>query len=243
MYDKSLPKYLIQRHINQISMSLLNPTVLAMAGFIAIPIAMHFRRLKMNSTDKITAIASALGVVPHPEGGFFVETYRSGSTPMVSKGLTASNGALIQTDREGFARNHMTSIIFMATSDARVLYFGINKSDHVHYYHGGDSYTYIVVHSSGDVEEIVLGRNLLNGEKLQIVFPAGCYKAGYLNGEHCLIGEGVSPGFDFRDFQFVDEEQLRSTLCKTSAGARLAEKYVQFVKPDRRRNFDDYYDK
>ena len=40
-----------------------------------------------------------LGLIPHPEGGFFVETYRSGSAPMTSKGLTDPAGDVMTTDR------------------------------------------------------------------------------------------------------------------------------------------------
>ena len=229
-------------------MDALSSTLMSLAAFAVTPLAVHYYRLHRalqlaaTRTDPASIVA-ALGVVPHPEGGYFVETYRSGSTPMASKGLTAQDGELLQTDREDSARNYMTSIIFMATPDAKVLYFGINKSDHVHYYQGGDSYTYIVVHPTGRVEEIVLGGDVLKGQKLQIVFPAGCFKAGFLNGEYCLIGEGVAPGFDFRDFQFVDENELRAVLSKSDHEKEYLNKYLSFVKPDRRRNFDDYYNK
>ena len=82
----------------------------------------------------------------------------------------------------------------------------------------------------------MLGADVSKGEKLQIVFKAGCFKGGYLNGEYCIIGEGVAPGFDFRDFGFVDEDMLRQRVSEQSF-----HKYKQFIKPDRRRNFDDYY--
>lgn len=157
-------------------------------------------------------------------------------------------------------RNQMTSMIFMATRDAPILYFGINKSDHVHYFHGppGCSYTYVVVYPCGEVKELTLGCDVKNNESLQIVFPRGCFKAGHLNGSHCLIGEGVAPGFDFRDFSFCDEVMLEQRLGQKSSGDNgssgsgssgggknvieyLMKKYVKYVKPDRRRNFDDYY--
>lgn len=196
----------------------------------------HEPQGKVNFKD----IVKALGVIPHPEGGYFIETYRSGSIPMSSNGLTDLSGTIMTTDRVGSDRNHMTSMIFMATPDASILYFGVNESDHVHYYHGGDSYTYIVIHPDGKIEEIILGGNVLKNEKLQIVFKKGCFKAGYLKGTYCIIGEGVAPGFDFRDFSFVDEDALRQRLKDQP---QEIEKYIQYIKPDRRRNFDDYYDK
>lgn len=217
--------------------------LLSAAAFASLPCILTAIRMRNKDDDdeNCRRIAEALGVVPHPEGGYFIETYRSGGAPMASRGLTDISAAGLATDREGSMRNYMTSIIFMATRRAPKLYFGINRSDHVHYYHGGDSYTYIVVHPSGSVEEVVLGRDVLRGEMLQIVFPAGCLKAGHLNGTYCLIGEGVAPGFDFRDFEFADENQLLARLAKGENGQDLAERYVAYVKPDRRRNFDDYY--
>lgn len=194
-------------------------------------------------SDMTKAVVSSLGAIPHPEGGYFIETYRSGSVPMQSRGLTDEAGKVIPTDREGSLRNQMTSMIFVGTRDAPKLYFGVNKSDHVHYFHGGNSYTYIMVLPDGSVEQVTLGGDLSRGEKLQIVFPAGCYKAGYLNGDYCVIGEGVSPGFDFRDFAFVDEDALRARLSQRDGWEQALEKYVEFVKPDRRRNFNDYYAK
>lgn len=155
---------------------------------------------------------------------------------MTSKGLTDNTGKTIATEREGTERNVMTSMIFMATSDAPTLFFGINKSDHVHYYHGGGSFTYITVEENGNVYEVTLGPNVLAGEKLQIIFRAGCFKAGYLNGDCCIIGEAVAPGFDFRDFAFVDEPMLEDRVSKSNF-----DKYLRFIKPDRRRNFHDYY--
>jgi uncharacterized protein len=206
----------------------------------------QFPGTKKASEAGVKRIVDTLGVLAHPEGGYFIETYRSGSIPMASKGLTATDGVTMSTDREGADRNHMTSMIFMATDDAQgsTLYFGKNLSDHVHYYHGGGSYTYITIDpTTGAVKEEVLGPNVAKGEKLQIVFPHGVYKAGYLNKSsslaenYCLIGEAVAPGFDFRDFQFVTEVEVEAALKSSSD----FEKYVQWVKPDKRRNFDDYY--
>ena len=54
-------------------------------------------------------------------------------------------------------------------------------------------------------------------------------------GEFALVGEAVAPGFDFHDFSFGDEEEMSKL-----EGFKGLE---NFVKPDRRRNFHDYYEK
>ena len=52
----------------------------------------------MPLPHKIADLIPKLGLIPHPEGGFFVETHRSGSIPMSSKGqtnLAVPNGDLV----------------------------------------------------------------------------------------------------------------------------------------------------
>lgn len=66
--------------------------------------------------------AQLLGLLPHPEGGFFKETYRSGATPGGSKGLTDEGGVLMETSREPSPkRNVLTSIFYMSVRPARVV--------------------------------------------------------------------------------------------------------------------------
>ena len=196
----------------------------------------------IHSDKRVKLLQSCHWHIPHAvmfmfAGGYFMETYRSGSIPMSTNGETDENGSVFPSNRVGSVRNAMTSMLFVATSEAPMLYFGVNKSDHVHFYQGGCSYTYIVVHPDGRVEQMILGGKVEEGEKLQIVFPSGCFKAGHLNGSHCFIGEAVAPGFDFRDFEFCDENMLEERL-KIKSDLNYLRKYV---KPDRRRNFDDYY--
>lgn len=52
---------------------------------------------RMPLPTKVTDLISALNLIPHPEGGFFIETYRSGSIPMSTQGkdILISNNILI----------------------------------------------------------------------------------------------------------------------------------------------------
>ena len=86
----------------------------------------------------------ALDLIPHPEGGYFRETHRSGATPMASRGKTDSSGDLVKTSG-GNARNTMTSIYYLIED-----YQGLvcNKSDHVHYFHYGCTVLYHIVNPS-----------------------------------------------------------------------------------------------
>ena len=64
----------------------------------------------------------ALGLIAHPEGGYFRETFRAGSVPMSTKGKTDESADLMPTpSRAGGVRNPLTSIYYMLTTGVRTL--------------------------------------------------------------------------------------------------------------------------
>jgi len=165
---------------------------------------------------KKTHFVKSLDLIPHPEGGFFRETHRSGATPMASRGKTDSSGDLVKTSVGN--RNTMTSIYYLIED-----YQGLvcNKSDHVHYFHYGCTVLYHIVNpTTGEYYVERLGSNLSKGDKPQVVVPGNYFKAATLEKtkgfDFALLGEGVGPGFDFRDFEFVPKEKLKRTLANKS---------------------------
>lgn len=186
------------------------------------------------SHELVQKLVERLGLIEHPEGGFFRETYRSGAQPMASRGLTDPAGTLLKTEREGADRNVLTSIYWMPTRLHPLGWLCRNLSDHVHYFQLGSAVTYYVL-LDGQLTVQRLGPDVAAGEVLQLMVPAGAWKAAELeSGAYCLLGEAVAPGFDFRDFQFVAEEEL--------ASSPHFERLRRFVKPDQRRDFQRYYD-
>ena len=184
----------------------------------------------------------ALGLIAHPEGGFFRETFRSGSEPMSSKGKTDDDGDLMASpQRIGGQRNVLTSIFYMITTDSDRQWWANNMSDHIHYWHGGGSLTYHLVHPDGSYECKVLGPRADKGEVLQLIVRGGSFKCAHLEkgaGDFVLLGEGVAPGFDFRDFAFVSASELKALLP-----ADKYKKLAAFLKERPESEFDDYYDK
>jgi len=131
----------------------------------------------------------------HPEGGYYSEIY--------------SSGMMIETDRVGQQRSAMTSIYYLLTDDSPIDYFHINKSDIMHYFHGGSPVTYLLIPPNGTLQKCKLGLNLANGEKPQLLVPAGYWKVAVLEaGEFGLLGEGVAPVFDFRDMEIAQSEDV-----------------------------------
>ena len=206
------------------------------------------RRRRDAARREKEAYIDRLGLIPHPEGGFFVETYRTGCAPMSSRGKTAFDAGA-DADASGTttsrradaaddgARNHMTSIYYMLTRESDHQWWALNESDHVHYHHAGGPVTYHLASADGTYERKTLGPDVERGQTPQLVVRGGTYKAAVLErgAEFAIIGEGVSPGFDFRDFKFVSASELarRNAACYDDTSS--------LVKPQPEDTFDHYY--
>ena len=99
--------------------------------------------------------------------------------------------------REGGQRNVLTSIYYCLTTDSPRQWWAHNMSDHIHYWHGGGSLTYHVVHPDGRYERHVLGPRADRGETMQLTVRGGSFKCAHLEagcGDFVLLGEAVAPG-------------------------------------------------
>jgi hypothetical protein len=139
-----------------------------------------------------------LELQPHPEGGWFKETYRSvGSIP--SEVIGGSEGD----------RNFSTGIYFLLTKENFSAFHCI-KSDEMWHFYDGDG---LVVHElkpDGTYVCHKLGLDLARGEQPQLVIEAHSWFASEVRhgGHWCLVGCTVSPGFDFRDFEMAKNAVL-----------------------------------
>ncbi|MCB0417177.1 MAG: cupin domain-containing protein [Bdellovibrionales bacterium] len=140
-----------------------------------------------------------LNLKPHPEGGFYAETYRD-------KG-TISKTAL--PDRFGGDRNYSTAILFLLSKGEFSRLHRI-ASDEVWHFYGGDPLVVFEISPSGELKETLLGQDVLSGQKLQHVVPAGAWFGAYpaAGSAYCLVGATVAPGFDFADFELAEAEKL-----------------------------------
>ena len=135
-----------------------------------------------------------LDLLPHPEGGFYKETYRSKENVI---------------NRNGDERSASTGIYFLINSGNFSAFHKIESDEMWHFYHGSPLSVY-VIHKSGELEVIKIGDNIENGEVLQAVVPAGVWFASRVDEEdsYSLVGCTVAPGFDFHDFVLADREEL-----------------------------------
>lgn len=148
-----------------------------------------------------------LELLPHPEGGFYKETYRA----------SESASAAELPDRFGAARSFSTAIYFLLRSHDRSLFHRIKSDELWHYHAGGSLYIYIL--TDAGVITRTLGPDVENGESLQVVVPANCWFGAKVAAEnsYTLSGCTVAPGFDFADFELADRQTLLKTFPACSA--------------------------
>ena len=142
---------------------------------------------------------SHLGLQPHPEGGYFRETYRCEEN--------ISPGA-IPTRFSGF-RSFSTSIYYLLERGDFSAFHRI-KSDECWHFYAGQTLLIHIIKEDGIYFCTQLGNDVAAGETFQFAVPAGAWfavePASY--GDFALAGCTVSPGFDFADFEMADKKTL-----------------------------------
>ena len=144
---------------------------------------------------RIESLIHHLELQPHPEGGYYRETYRS-------------DEVLHSPDVSG-SRSMSTAIYFLLTKGNFSAFHRI-ASDEVWHFYAGGAFLIHVLHTSGSLETVILGNDLLKGEHFQFVVPAGCWFAAEPAPGTSLsfVGCTVAPGFDFEDFEMANKEEL-----------------------------------
>ena len=140
-----------------------------------------------------------LGLEPHPEGGYFRQTYRS-EIAIAREALPA-----------GFtgARAASTAIYFLLEGKNFSAFHRL-RSDEVWHFYAGEALMVHVINPAGTYSAIRLGRDLDAGEIPQAVVPAGCWFASHVVGwkSFAVVGCTVAPGFDFEDFEMARRAEL-----------------------------------
>jgi predicted cupin superfamily sugar epimerase len=139
------------------------------------------------------------GLQPHPEGGWYKETYKS------SECIPAT--AL--PPRFGGSRAFSTAIYFLLEQGSFSAFHRI-KSDECWHFYAGDPLLVYVIQPNGILEIISLGNDIAKGQLFQYIVPANCWFASKpaSGGNWCLVGCTVAPGFDFADFDLADASAL-----------------------------------
>lgn len=141
--------------------------------------------------------AKALELHPHPEGGWYRETWRAkeciprSALPSGFHGDRSAGTCIYFLLRGGFpSRLHRIA------------------SDEIWHWYQGAGLSVHVFHPDGRHEEMRLGPDVAAGESFQAIVPAGCWFGAETRGDWTLCGCTVSPGFDFADFDLGDRDEM-----------------------------------
>jgi uncharacterized protein len=144
-------------------------------------------------------LIKTFSLLPHPEGGYYRETYRSAE--------------VIETTTKQFPhqRNYSTAIYFLIEKNNFSALHRI-KSDELWHFYEGDALEVIEIDLKGNLIRTQVGRDLQKGQVYQYAVKAGHWFGSRVleDGNFSFVGCTVSPGFDFKDFEMAK----RHELCK-----------------------------
>lgn len=133
----------------------------------------------MQATD----IIATLGMQRHPEGGWYVETFR---------------------DDAGSERGHSTAIYFLLEEGDRSHWHRVKDAAEIWHFHAGAPLELAIWREGEDVvERLQLGIDLGTGQRPQGIVPAGHWQAARSIGAWTLVGCTVAPGFLFSAFELA----------------------------------------
>ncbi len=147
----------------------------------------------------VQQLVQQFNMLPHPEGGFYKENYRSDE-------IISSNNL---PERFSGSRYFSTAIYFLLEQGNFSAFHKIKSDECWHFYAGQTLNVYVLQHD-GKLDTIRLGNDLNNGETFQFVVPANCWFASEpaTNSDFSFVGCTVAPGFDFEDFELAKADEL-----------------------------------
>ncbi|GHA90589.1 hypothetical protein GCM10009069_11950 [Algimonas arctica] len=141
--------------------------------------------------DAAITLIEKHGLLPHPEGGFYRETFRSD----------------IQVETAVGPRSAGTAILYLLNGDDVSRLHKID-ADEIWHFHEGAA---LAIHSL--LPDGTACIDVLSPDNPQIVVAAGVWFGAELveRNSYCLVGCTVSPGFEFSGFELADPNMLLQT--------------------------------
>ena len=128
------------------------------------------------------AIIEALKMEPHPEGGWYIQTFR---------------------DEADGPRGHSTAIYYLLERGEQSHWHRVRDAVEVWHFYAGAPLNLSIAEDGKPRAHMTLGANILMGERPQAVVPANWWQSATSLGAWSLVGCTVSPGFDFSAFEMA----------------------------------------
>jgi predicted cupin superfamily sugar epimerase len=142
----------------------------------------------MSLDPSVSERIERLGLVPHPEGGYYREFFRSAVrvTPVDGRGGRAS----------------LTAIHFLLPAGAHSRWHAVRSDEQWTFLEGKPLDLFVLEPGAREVRRVVLGP-LSEGGVPTFVVPADAWQAARAIGRYSLVTCTVGPGFDFADFRLL----------------------------------------
>lgn len=127
-------------------------------------------------------IIDALGMKPHPEGGYYVETFRDEEGP------------------EG--RGYSTAIYYLLEAGDRSHWHRVDATE-IWFWHQGAPLALSLSENGKTASERRLGADILAGDRPQVIVPKGAWQSAHSLGDWTLVSCTVAPGFTFEGFEMA----------------------------------------
>jgi predicted cupin superfamily sugar epimerase len=129
-------------------------------------------------------LVRTLGLKPHPEGGWYRETFRDEAV-----------------DETGRPRS--TSIYYLLEAGETSEWHRVRDAAEVWHWYAGSAMVITVSKDGHDASSHRLGPDTGEHEAPQFVVPVGWWQTATSLGEYTLVGCTVAPGFDFASFEMA----------------------------------------
>ncbi|KAK4460427.1 putative cupin family protein [Cladorrhinum samala] len=138
-------------------------------------------------------VIEALNLSPHPEKGYFVETFRDSAT-------SSAPGA-------SQPRSNSTQIYYLLEGGAGQSHWHrvLDAVEVWHHYAGAPLCLSLSWDDGAPVRDVILGKDLWNGERPQIVVQKGEWQHARSLGDWTLVGCSVAPAFTMEGFEMAQE--------------------------------------
>ena len=134
-------------------------------------------------SEAAAALIARLALQPHPEGGWYRETWRAPAGPGERAGATA--------------------ILFLLEARQRSHWHRVDAAELWLWHAGAAIELALSAGDAGPVTQALLGADILAGQAPQVLVPAGHWQAARPLGGWALVSCVVSPGFEFAGFELA----------------------------------------
>ena len=136
----------------------------------------------MSRAMGAAGIIARLGLQPHPEGGWYRETFR---------------------DEASAGRAASTAIFYLLEQGQVSAWHRVNDAVEVWHHYAGGPLLISLAPPDGPARDVTLGIDLDAGQSPQVVVPTGWWQAARPLGDWTLVGCTVAPGFEFAAFELA----------------------------------------